>query len=146
MKGVAVTAEGGSGVAEITTGGYLDFFPGSTPDGQHLLFSSNRRQQLGADLLRIRASDRGAVQNILVDNQGNKLLKPSQGADGTIAFTLLPPGVQLIDRAQVWTIGGPNQFPTQVAAPVQASLVPQLWSVLHSVRRVLSSSPPQLPA
>lgn len=115
VHGVLVGPQGGGGIQQITTGDFLDLFPSFTPDGEYLLFTSNRRNRVGADLLRIRASDRGAIQNLLVETGGNRASKPTQGEDATIAYSLYPAGAVRPDESQIWTIGGPNQFPTQVS-------------------------------
>ena len=115
VHGITIGPTGGGGVQQITTGGFRDLFPSFSPTGEHILITSNRRNRVGSDLLRLNAGGRGGIQNLLVDTGGNRSSKPTQGSDGTIAYSLYPNGSQAPTDAQIWTIGGPNEYPTQVS-------------------------------
>ncbi|TVQ61978.1 MAG: hypothetical protein EA378_05805 [Phycisphaerales bacterium] len=119
----------GGGIEQITVDDYFDFDPTFTSDGEHLIFASNRRNLGGSDILRIRSTARaGGIQNIYTDPQGNWLVRPTQGADGTIAFNMIPAardGERDYTRPpEIWTIGGPGRFPTQVTLGLQPAISP----------------------
>jgi len=119
----------GGGIEQITVDGFYDFDPSFTSDGQHILFASNRRNMNASDILRIRSTARaGGIQNIYTDPQGHWLVRPTQGADGTIAFNMIPaprPGDRGEPRPpEIWTIGGPGRFPTQVTVGLQPAISP----------------------
>ena len=118
----AITLTGG-GVQQITSEDFLDMFPTFSADGQALLIASNRRRPTRADLLKIPATGRGGVSNLYVDPRDATILRPSQSKDGTIAFGYYPePGN--VKRVEIWTIGGINGFPTQIAKGSQPMISP----------------------
>ncbi len=119
----------GGGIEQITVDDYFDFDPVFSADGEHLIFASNRRNLGGSDILRIRSTARaGGIQNIYTDPQGHWLVRPTQGADGTIAFNMIPAardGERDYTRPpEIWTIGGPGRFPTQVTLGLQPAISP----------------------
>jgi Tol biopolymer transport system component len=120
LKGVTVS---GGGIQQVTSDDFRDMFPAFTADGKSLLFSSNRRRPKHADLLLISASGRGGISNVYVDPREALLLRPSQAIDGTIAFAYYPEADN-IRRVEVWTIGGENQFPTQITKGSQPMISP----------------------
>ena len=112
LRGINIA---GGGVQHITTEDFQDVFPSFTPDGDRILFSSNRRgQNLG--ILGIRASGRSGISDIYVNHRNGILLQPTAARDGTIAFAVVnvDPARGVISDAQVWTNFGPNEFPTQI--------------------------------
>jgi Tol biopolymer transport system component len=113
LRGINIA---GGGVQHITTEDFRDMYPSFTPDGRRILFASNRRGEL-LGILGIRATGRSGISDIYVNHRNGVLLKPSESADGTMAFavaTLDPTGTAVQDT-QVWTNFGPeNPFPTQV--------------------------------
>jgi Tol biopolymer transport system component len=113
----------GGGVQQITSEDFRDFDPSFTPDGEFLLFSSNRRRPQYADLLRIRAAGRSGISNINVGTRPEMYLRPTQAGNGTIAFAVVPDGGDLRE-SQVWTVGGANQFPTQITKGNQPAISP----------------------
>lgn len=113
----------GGGVQQITAENFRDFHPSFTPDGEFLLFSSNRRRQDFADVLRIRAGGRSGISNIHVASRPEMYLRPTQAASGTIAFSVVPEGAD-VGESQIWTIGGANRFPTQIAKGTQPAISP----------------------
>jgi hypothetical protein len=121
LKGIRV---GGGGVVQMTREDFLDLDPAYTPDGQHLLFASNRRRPGRADLLRVSAEARsGGVADIYIDSRDFTVLRPSMGSNGSIAFQLHP-NSEAQQVSQVWTIGGPNQYPTQITEGTQPCISP----------------------
>jgi Tol biopolymer transport system component len=113
----------GGGVQQITSEDFRDFDPSFTPDGEFLLFSSNRRRPQYADLLRIRAAGRSGISNINVGTRPEMYLRPTQAGNGTIAFAVVPDGGDLRE-SQIWTVGGANQFPTQITKGNQPAISP----------------------
>lgn len=112
----AVRTEPGGGVQHITTDNFRDSSPAFTRDGKWLLFASDRRRPDGQDILRVSAeSNRGGIADIYVDQRGAVVSSPSHATNGTVAFMMdtrdtTRPG----NRFQVWTVGGPGQFPSQI--------------------------------
>ena len=122
----AVPVRGGGGVQHLTSEDYLDLDPAYTASGEELLFASNRRRSELLDLLRIKAAGRSGISNIYVTPRRGMAIHPSQARDGTIAFELVT-----LDEAtgeprehQVWTMGGPSQYPTQVTRGRQPAISP----------------------
>ncbi len=111
LKGVNIR---GGGIQQITSESFRDMYPNFTADGQDILFTSNRRRANSADILRMSTTGRGGIANIYVDTRDAMALKPTQSKDGTIAFALRPYGAPR-DETQIWTLGGVNSFPTQIA-------------------------------
>jgi Tol biopolymer transport system component len=113
LRGINIA---GGGVQHITTEDYQDLFPSFTPDGERLLFASNRRGEL-LGILGIRATGRSGISDIYVNHRNGILMRPSAARDGTIAFAVanLDPARGTVAGTQVWTNFGPdNPFPTQV--------------------------------
>ncbi len=113
----------GGGVQQITSEDFRDFHPSFTPDGEHLLFSSNRRRPQYADLLRIRAAGRSGISNINVSMRPEMYLRPTQAKSGTISYAVVPEGGD-VRESQIWTVGGANQFPTQITKGGQPAISP----------------------
>ncbi|HSY19187.1 MAG TPA: hypothetical protein VK815_12670 [Candidatus Acidoferrales bacterium] len=118
------------GVQHITRENFLDMFPSYSADGKFLIFSSNRRRLHSSDILRINASSRGGVADIYLDQRGMRAVQPSQAndatdaRDATICFALYPDNWKTPNDVEIWTIGGPNKFPTQVAKGVMPQISP----------------------
>ena len=120
----AVNLQAG-GIEQITQENFLDLDPTFSPDGRFLLMASNRRLPAQTDILRISSTARtGGIQDLYVDNRNSTICKPGQAANGLIAFNLFPSGWQDLREAQIWTIGGPDGYPTQVALGTQPALSP----------------------
>jgi dipeptidyl aminopeptidase/acylaminoacyl peptidase len=121
LKGISVLTHG---VEAITSENFRDMFPSFTPDGQYLLFASNRRRSTSEDILRISALHRSGVSDIYVHRDA-RLMHPTQAKDGTIAYCVEEPNPQdPKKRFTLWTLGGPNQFPTQIQTGSQPSISP----------------------
>lgn len=103
------------GIEELTSDSFVDTDPHFTSDGRHILMASNRRRPQSADMLRIDTSGRGGIQDIYTDRtRGGRIVNPSQGKNGLIAFALFPPNGDAND-AQIWTVGGDaGVFPTEL--------------------------------
>jgi hypothetical protein len=115
---------GGGGVMQLTREDFIDLDPAYSPDGEHLLFSSNRRRPQRADLLRVFAQARaGGVADIYIDSRDFTVLRPSMGSNNATAFQLHPNN-NPNQASQIWTIGGPNQYPTQITEGTQPSISP----------------------
>lgn len=118
------------GVQHITRENFMDLFPSFSADGKFLLFSSNRRRLHSSDILRINASSRGGVADIYLDQRGMRAVQPSQANDATdsreatICFALYPEDWKTPNDVEIWTIGGPNKFPTQIAKGVMPQVSP----------------------
>jgi Tol biopolymer transport system component len=123
LRGINIA---GGGVQHITTEDFRDMFPSFTPRGEQILFASNRRRTGLLDILRIRAAGRSGISNIYVNHRNGMTLKPTSAADGTIAFCVA--GIEPISGAvtdyQIWTIGGPNEFPTQITRGQDPAISP----------------------
>ena len=120
LRGVNIQ---GGGIQQITSEQFRDMYPFFTPDGQYLLFSSNRRRANAADILRMGTSGRGGIANIYVDTRGATTFMPSQSTYGTIVFALYPKDSRPED-VQIWTLGGANTFPTQIGLGQQPRIAP----------------------
>lgn len=114
----------GGGVQHISTENFQDLFPSFTSDGESLLFCSNRRRPDSTDILQINAYGRGGISNVYVDHRAARAVKPSQAYDGTVAFCLYPAGWNKQADAQIWTVGGPVKFPTQIARGIHPQISP----------------------
>lgn len=122
LRGINVV---GGGLQHITTEDYQDMFPSFSPDGQRILFSSNRRGEL-LGILGIRANGRSGISDIYVNHKNGMVLKPTAATDGTVAFCVvnLDPALQEITDTQVWTHYGPNEFPTQITRGKSPTISP----------------------
>ena len=121
LRGVRVT---GGGIQHITTEDFIDMAPAFSSDGQFLVFSSNRRRPQSNDILRISADGRSGIADIYIDRRGERAVSPSVGADGTISFSLYPDDWMGPQDSQIWTVGGGNEFPTQVARGIHPRISP----------------------
>ena len=121
LRAVRVT---GGGLQHITTEDFYDFDPTFSSDGQHLIFSSNRRRPQSSDILRISADGRSGIADIYTNRRGERAVAPSMGDDGTIAFALYPTNWTSLKDIQIWTVGGKNEFPTQVAKGMHPRISP----------------------
>ncbi len=122
----AVRTEPGGGVQHITADNFRDRTPAFTRDGKWLLFASDRRRRDGMDLLRISAeANRGGIADIYIDQRGANVSHPSHAPNGTIAFMMdAREAAGPARRFQVWTVGGPNQFPSQITHGSEPAISP----------------------
>lgn len=115
---------GGGGIEHITDENFLDLFPSFTPDAKFLLFCSDRRRKGFNDILRTGSDGRGGIANIFLDPGTARAVKPSEASDGTISYAYYPAGWRGPADVQIYTVGGPNQFPTQVANGHEPAISP----------------------
>ena len=116
----------GGGVLHLTTDNFRDLFPSFTSRGEQILFSSNRRRKGLLDVLRIKATGRSGISDIYADHRNGMILRPTAADDGTIAFAIanIDPATSTLTDTQVWTIGGPNEFPTQITRGTEPAISP----------------------
>lgn len=119
---------GGAGIQHITTESYDDKFPAFTPDGKYIVFASNRRRQNLSDILRVNEAGRSGIANIYVSNRSTITMSPSFAADGTMAVEICEVddagGRVAVSDHYIWTIGGPNEYPTQIVKGAQPKISP----------------------
>jgi len=113
----------GGGIREITSGQWLDTWP-SLSSGDYLYFCSDRLRKGKADIFRISSERTSAIAVIRQTTEGVNL-QPSVADAGIMAFTYKPmyrgkrSGLE-----QIWTIGGENQYPTQLREGSTPSISP----------------------
>lgn len=113
------------GIEHITSENFRDMFPTFTADGKFLLFSSNRRRSNSEDILMLNWRERTGIMNVYLDNREGRALRPTQSKDGTISFCLEVPKPQDIrQRYTIWTLGGPNRYPTLIGTGSQPAISP----------------------
>ncbi len=148
----SIQTEGG-GVTQVTSGQWLDTFPTFSSDN-YVFFCSNRLRRYSPDIFRVSSRQIGAIAVIRQTPEGSNY-QPSVSQRGVIAYTYKPiyPG----GSDQVWTLGGENQYPTQVREGSMPAISPdgreiayigpdkQLWKVPINGQNpvVLTSSPIQ---
>jgi len=121
LNAVSISA---GGIEHITSENFRDMFPSFSSDGQYLFFSSNRRRADSEDILRISAQHRSGISDIYVHRDA-RLMRPTQARDGTVAFCMeVPNALDAKQRFTVWTLGGSNQFPTQIQIGSQPAISP----------------------
>ncbi|MDA8014186.1 MAG: hypothetical protein MPK09_01040 [Gammaproteobacteria bacterium] len=148
-------------VQHITTQNFQDGYPSYSPDGKYIYFSSNRRRNNLADIFSISSSRKSGISDVLVNYRNARVLRPTVAGNNCIAveFALLNPDTgRIVDSHYIWTIGGPNQHPTQIAKGYQPSISPDgkrvayigadhnLWmaSVTGADRTQLTSDAPSI--
>lgn len=103
------TTVGSFGKTRVTYGKWEDMFPAFTPDGEYLIFTSNRTRA-NHTLWRIKVDGGGGVTNIT-----NTLAEdycPSVSPDGNlIVYTSNPPDAE---EPQIWSINAIGTLPTQL--------------------------------
>lgn len=98
-----------NGLSEVrlTTDGHVDLTPAFSPDGEYLLFASNRDQRNRSDIFRRPAIRPGALDVVTRNLPDGGAAWPSQATDGTIAFGFYPAGAQSADNGHIYAkIGG----------------------------------------
>ena len=130
----------GGGITEITSGQWLDTSPVFGPDN-YLFFASNRLRKRSMDIFRISSEKTSAIAVIRQTSNGINY-QPSVANNGVIAFTYKPTyREKLTGSQQVWSLGGENQYPTQLREGEMPAISPdgtqiayvgpdkQLWRV-----------------
>lgn len=130
----------GGGITQITSGQWVDASPALGSDG-FLFFSSNRFRKGAMDIFRISSTQPGAIAVIRQTFEGINY-DPSLGGGGIMAFTYKPTYQgRYSGNKQVWTLGGENQYPTQLREGEMSAVSPdgkqiafigpdkQLWKI-----------------
>jgi len=103
----------GGGVTQVTSGQWSDSSPTVTAEG-NLYFCSDRLRGKKLDIFRVPIGKTGAVTVIHQTAEGINY-QPSVAPNGVIAYTYMPLYQNAsIGSNQVWTLGGENQYPTQL--------------------------------
>jgi tricorn protease-like protein len=114
MANIRSVRDIGGGITQVTSGQWLDTNPSCSLDGKHLFFSSNRIHFDKPDLFRINTEKTGGIGVIRQTTEGANY-HPSIASNGLVTFTFLPKyrgGME--GKRQIWTVGGENEFPTQL--------------------------------
>jgi len=103
----------GGGVTQVTSGQWSDTSPTVTADG-NLFFCSDRLREKKMDIFRIPIGKTGAIAVVHQTAEGINY-QPSVARNGVIAYTYKPQYQNTsVGSNQVWTLGGENQYPTQL--------------------------------
>ncbi len=132
---------GGGGIAQVTSGQWFDVSPSYADNSNFILFASDRLRMRRTDIFRISSEKDAGIAVIRQTSEGFNL-EPSISSNGVISFTYKPTYRGGISGSkQVWTLGGENQYPTQLREGSLPSISPdgtqiafigpdhQLWKV-----------------
>jgi Tol biopolymer transport system component len=113
------------GIEHVTSEDFRDMFPSFTADGQKILFTSNRRRADSEDILQINSMRRSGISDVFTHRDA-RMLRPTQADDGqTMAFCIDEPRpIDVRQRFTIWTLGGANQFPTEIQTGSQPCISP----------------------
>ncbi len=113
----------GGGVTQVTSGQWSDSSPTVTAEG-NLYFCSDRLREKKLDIFRVPIGKTGAITVIHQTAEGINY-QPSVAPNGVIAYTYMPLYQNAsIGSNQVWTLGGENQYPTQLREGSMAAASP----------------------
>jgi len=113
----------GGGITQVTSGQWRDTFPTLTSDA-NLLFCSDRLRQKKADIFRVSIDKIGAIAVIYQTSEGINY-QPSIAGTGVIAYTYNPQYQNQVSGSdQIWTLGGDNQYPTQLREGAMPAVSP----------------------
>jgi len=119
-------AEGASARTQVTLGNWLDNTPCYTPEGTHIVFSSNRTGP-NPSLWRIRAKGGGGITRITSDPSVEDFY-PSMGTSGSmLAVCRL---FQHAPMPQVWVVNASTGMSTQLREGSQPALSPDAQTIL----------------
>lgn len=114
-----------SAKTRITYGKWLDLFPSFTPDGQNLVFSSNRASS-NPTLWQIKVEGGGGITKItysLAEDHSS-----SVSSDGSvIAYTSIPARAK---ESQIWTVRKDGSLPTQLREGESPQISPDGGKIL----------------
>lgn len=114
----------GGGITQVTSGQWLDANPACSADGKYIVFNSNRIQSDKPDLFRISTEKTGGIAVIRQTAEGANY-QPSLSGAGLMSFTFLPRyrgGIE--GTRQIWSMGGANEYPTQLRAGIMSAVSP----------------------
>ena len=113
------TTVGSFGKTRVTYGKWQDLFPAFTPDGQYLVFSSNRTRA-NMTLWRIKVDGGGGITNIT--STAAEDYSPTVSSDGNfVVYTSNPPDAE---EPQIWSINSNGMLPTQLREGQLPSMSP----------------------
>ena len=113
------TTVGSFGKTRVTYGKWSDLFPAFTPDGEYLIFSSNRTRA-NSTLWRIRVDGGGGVTNITSTLALD--YSPSVSPDDNlIIYESRPPNAE---EPQIWSINTNGTLPTQLREGLSPRISP----------------------
>lgn len=124
MANIRSIRTAGGGITQVTSGQWLDANPVCSADGKYLVFNSNRIQFDKPDLFRIATEKTGGIGVIRQTVEGANY-QPSLGSNGLMTFTFLPRYKGNMEGTkQVWSMGGDNEYPTQLRVGTMSSVSP----------------------
>jgi Tol biopolymer transport system component len=116
---------GSRAITRVTYGKWLDSFPVFTPDGENLVFSSNRTSE-NSTLCKIRVDGGGGIT--MLTNSLAQDYAPSVSSSGScIAYTSNP---SRADEPQIWTISMSGRLPTQLRVGESPQVSPDGTQIL----------------
>lgn len=134
----SIQTKRGGGMTQVTSGQWRDLSPVISSDS-YVYFYSDRLRKDGADIFRISLEKSGAITVILQTPEGTNYDPSIVENNKIMAYTYKPTYVGGID--QIWTLGGENQYRTQLREGSMPTLSPdgtqiayigpdkQLWKV-----------------
>lgn len=110
---------------KVTTGRWFDFFPAITPDGESVIFCSNRTSE-NPILWRIRVSGAGGIERI-TNTQAEDFAPVVSPEGGLVAYSSNLPRAE---EPQVWTIPATGGLSTQLREGYNPQISPDGKSIL----------------
>jgi Tol biopolymer transport system component len=120
----------GGGITQLTTGRWLDTDPCFSHDGENLYFASNRLRGGYLDLSRIYSRAKGGGIAAIHSGEGWSRT-PSTAAGGLLAFGFRPEYRGELSTTHVWTLGGTNQYPTQLREGANPEVSPDGSEIVY---------------
>jgi len=113
----------GGGVTQITSGQWVDANPVYS-NNEYILFNSNRMRKNRADIFRISAKRTSGIAVLRQTSEGFNY-QPTCCENNMTVFTYKPVYQgSLSGTEQIWSIGGQNDYPTQLREGCMPSLSP----------------------
>ncbi len=114
----------GGGITQVTTGRWLDIDPCFSLDGGHLYFASNRLRNNGLDIFRISSKSIGGGVAVIYRQNDGWSRSPSAGQGNILSLSYLPQYARTRGVPHIWTLGGNNEYPTQLREGSQPRMSP----------------------
>ncbi len=121
----------GGGITQMTTGRWLDIDPAFDVDGSGVYFASNRLRTDGLDILRISADTTGGGVGVVHSQTDGWARYPTKAGSGLMTFSYLPQYARLTGTAHIWTLGGPNHYPTQIREGTEPVVSPDGKTIVY---------------